>query len=470
MLIDWSSHCKVLAAVLFGITICCCSASIGGESSAEALKQSQRELDQVTHTAQAMARLNAVITAEPKNALAYALRAWAHEQSGKYDAGLADANRAIALDSGLSQGYRARARIMSARLTFANDGRTEGGARLKMETGMLADFEKAISLKPTDPQAYVDYAFYLECRERYAEALERLHKALDVCPTNVLAHERLAMLFFKLDRPSEAAEEYAQASKLNSANREWYEGQIEHCRTAGAQKSELAQADQALLQAKNASNYMRRAKAYYQLNQHNSDGIKKAKGIADCTEAIKLDPNLSEAYAIRAYLHRIMPDQNDKAAEADYLRAVVLDGDNIDLLTSTGWFYFGSNHMPEAIAFYTRAFHLKPSANILTMRARAYLFSSQYQQCIDDATEAIKMDDRSSAYLERASAYLALKKYDLAKPDLRKCKELGIRDSCGELPDPETLGKDDRSMLRRQNWFSTTVRTVLTTLRVSVDS
>ena len=161
------------------------------------------------------------------------------------------------------------------------------------------------------------------------------------------------------------------------------------------------------------------------------------KAIADCTEAIRLDPKYALAYqtvaclrearatttkrlptaprpfaSIRnaplAYLNRGVPTRTkgdyDKAI-ADFTEAIRLDPKYAQAYYHRGVVYGKKGDYDKAIADFTEAIRLDPkSAEAYRNRGVAYGKKGDYDKAIADCTEAIRLDPKCAmAYCGGAS-------------------------------------------------------------------
>ena len=156
----------------------------------------------------------------------------------------------------------------------------------------------------------------------------------------------------------------------------------------------------------NAPAYGTRGRAYLFKDDYD-------QAIADCTEAIRLDPAFSEAYDVRAAAYKYIA-ANDQAI-ADYTALILLNPDAY-WHRCRGDFYREMADYDKAIADYTEAIRLAhyielklkgtyegklrgTNEHLLAYRnrGRAYLFKDDYDQAIADFTEAIQIDPEFSA-------------------------------------------------------------------------
>ena len=121
-------------------------------------------------------------------------------------------------------------------------------------------------------------------------------------------------------------------------------------------------------------------------DQNNRDGA-----LQELNEAIKLDPNLAEAYAYRARIYN---------GKSDYDRALSDANRAIQLNSRLGLGYFArayayreKNDIDRAIADYTEAIRLDPKFAIAyNNRGAAYKDKGDYDRAIADYNEAIRLD------------------------------------------------------------------------------
>jgi len=153
-------------------------------------------------------------------------------------------------------------------------------------------------------------------------------------------------------------------------------------------------------------------------DQENYDGA-----IREFTEAIRLDPNMAEAYAYRARAY--VGDNNDQAL-SDANRAIQLNSRLGMGYVARGNVYSNKKDYTRAIADYTEAIRLDPKfATAYYNRGLAYANKNDYDRAIADYTEAIKLDPKdASAYNNRGNAYYAKKDYDRVIADYTEAIKL----------------------------------------------
>jgi tetratricopeptide (TPR) repeat protein len=140
--------------------------------------------------------------------------------------------------------------------------------------------------------------------------------------------------------------------------------------------------------------------------------------IQELNEAIRLDPNMAEAYAYRA---RSYDGSDYDRALSDANRAIQLNPRLAIAYNTRGNVFLNKNKdYDRAITEYTEAIRLDPQfATAYYNRGIAYYAGKKdYDRAIADYTQAIRLDPNyASAYYNRGLAYHDKYDYDRAKAD-----------------------------------------------------
>jgi tetratricopeptide (TPR) repeat protein len=148
----------------------------------------------------------------------------------------------------------------------------------------------------------------------------------------------------------------------------------------------------------------RRAVAYNNRGFAHTKNGDYDKAIADCSQAIRLDPDFAIAYRNRGFAH-LQKGDTDKAI-ADYTAAIRLDPDYAVNYNNRGFAHTKNGDYDKAIADLTEAIRLDPDfADAYFWRSWAHRESGQFERAIEDANEAIRLDPDAFAYGARADAY-----------------------------------------------------------------
>jgi tetratricopeptide (TPR) repeat protein len=172
------------------------------------------------------------------------------------------------------------------------------------------------------------------------------------------------------------------------------------------------------------------------------------KARADFSGALKLNPNLAAAYALRgralyasvskvfsvrenfsgvsifATSEKATPEQVRvfDLAIADFTQAIRLAPKNARHYQERGNAYIGKNDYDRAIADYNQAIGITPNEySIYDCRGFAYQFKGDLDKAIADFSQAIKMEPYAAGiYLSRGEAYYAKNDFDKAYVDVNR--------------------------------------------------
>jgi carboxyl-terminal processing protease len=146
---------------------------------------------------------------------------------------------------------------------------------------------------------------------------------------------------------------------------------------------------------------------------------------ADCTEALRLDPNLADAYTDRGLAHWALGEFAQAIADCD--RALALDPANGLTHSLRGQCDLQIKDYPRAISDFDAAIRLVPeTSNFYEQRAGAFLALHRDEEALDDLDQAIQFQPgNASAYYWRGLTLYRRGNYEAAKDDLAKAIELG---------------------------------------------
>ena len=158
------------------------------------------------------------------------------------------------------------------------------------------------------------------------------------------------------------------------------------------------------------------------------------EAIAKFTEAIELDPYYADAYEKRGNCYYIyLPNYYISVAISDYTQAIALEQDHEKLerlYFARGEAYESLKNYEQAIEDATQAIKLIPKSRNYYRRGHAYFNSGNYSKAISDFTKAIQINsDAFLYYLVRGLAYNELGEVEHAILDIKKALELKREDS-----------------------------------------
>jgi len=152
-----------------------------------------------------------------------------------------------------------------------------------------------------------------------------------------------------------------------------------------------------------------------ELNDTQSD-----KAIADCSQAIRLDPNGAAAFSGRAGAYRAK-GQYDRAIE-DMNQAIRLSPNDADMFNNRGLAHHENGQYDRAIEDLNQAIRLNPNlAAAFYNRGNTHQHEDQHERAIEDFSQAIRLNPNyADALLNRGAAYYAADQYDRAIEDFNQ--------------------------------------------------
>jgi protein O-mannosyl-transferase len=177
-------------------------------------------------------------------------------------------------------------------------------------------------------------------------------------------------------------------------------------REAGQNDKALADFNESIKLAPNASAYNSRGKVYFETKKYQ-------EAMSDYSAAVKLEPLLAEAYANRAAVYGTLNNVNE--AIRDINKALELEPNNINALVNRGAAFLATKQYDLSIKDLTRVIELEPNhQNGHLNRSLAYKESGQTEKALADAQKYVSINPKNlGMWLECA----------LAKRKLNRCAE-----------------------------------------------
>jgi tetratricopeptide (TPR) repeat protein len=410
----------------------------------------------------------AVIRLNPNDADAYAKRGDVYARIGNYEQAIADYIEAIRLDPE----YATMCGDSSARIAYCtavirlspNDAdayakRGKAYVDLGAYEQAIADYTEVIRLDPEHAEEYKDaggwkaIAYYTESIRlnpndstayvglgdtyhewgNYEQAIADYTEAIRVDPNYVYAYQRRGDAYAGLHNYEQAIADYIEGIHLDPEHAEEY-------KDAGGWKAVAYYTEAVRLNPNDTKAYAGHGDAYAGLGNYE-------QAIADYTEAIHVDPNYAYAYQRRGDAYRAIGEY--ELAIADCTEAIRLDPDSVYPYYTRGDAYVGLGNREQAIADYTEGIRLDPeyaeeykasSGRIILVyyvayyteairlnpndaeayfgRGIAYSWMGDCEQAIADFTEAIRLSpDDAVFYQFRGTEYYSLGDYEQAIAD-----------------------------------------------------
>jgi tetratricopeptide (TPR) repeat protein len=148
-----------------------------------------------------------------------------------------------------------------------------------------------------------------------------------------------------------------------------------------------------------------------------------AGALADYSQTIQLNPQHDEAYIARAMIYQINKE-NFEAAIADYTAALQVMPSSSTFL-SRGWCYWRIDQNEAAIADFTQAIALEPSVDGYARRARSRREVGNLAGALEDCETALSLNAKSGfTYFQRGEVYDEMGDTDSALKDMSQAIEL----------------------------------------------
>src|ERR1043165_6954939 len=169
-----------------------------------------------------------------------------------------------------------------------------------------------------------------------------------------------------------------------------------------------------------------KAKVFFESGEKWRRGKKDLdKAIAAYTEAIRLDPDFTEAYFQRGMCWADKPQRQLGKAIADFDETIKRDPKHREAYIRRGMASLDQKDYKNAIADFTHAIKIEPAdpelsglTELFSMRGFAWLGKKDYDKAIADFDRVISRDSRDTVtYYRRGTAWLGKKNYDKAFTD-----------------------------------------------------
>lgn len=312
------------------------------------------------------------IQLRPDAPWSYNNRGTVHLQLREYDLAIQDYNAALQLDDQYAEAYQGR-----------------GQARLLMGKPDVADFSKAVELRPKDFGAYLRRAAFYRTQRDFQKAREDYSVAINLQPKDADAYRSRAVVSLLGKKLDESFADWQELVKLQPANPEphYYLGVIH----LGCQQFDLAAAELQTaikMKADYASAYLARA-IVLRWQGKSDDALKDVNLVVD-----KLVPNRHDYVIERADLYRAM-GRNVEAID-DYQRCLALQPKQIDAYLGLA-FVYDKQGKPDLVKdCYERMVKADPSAAMPYLhRAAFHREQRRFEEAAADCDSAARNDPQS---------------------------------------------------------------------------
>lgn len=309
-----------------------------------------------------------------KAAETYIHRGNAHRHLGNHALALADLSQGIERSGGSAQSYSCRGLLWLDMENFGN---------------AIADFDRAIKVHPTFAQGYLWRGFAWLRSNQPVLALPDLNRAIEAIPNCAEAYNHRGVTHFYLNSFEAALADFDQAIRLDHTLAEAYN---------------------------NRGN----------LRQLMGD---RAAAIVDFDTAISLDASIAELYFNRAAILPASTTEEIADIAADYDQTTGLPVTDAALYRHRARVRVEQGHLDAAIADYTAAITITPTAYAHYHRGTAHLALGDAAQALADFDGAIALSpDYGQPYGDRALLRFKENEFEGALEDMESAIALNASD------------------------------------------
>ena len=250
----------------------------------------------------------------------------------------------------------------------------------------IAEFSRAIALKPDFAYAYYNRGFTHEVKGEYDRAIVDYTKAIELKPNFVEAYNNRGAAYGNRGNYDRAIRDFNKATELKPND---------------------------------VNAYNNRGAAYRKKGNYD-------RAIEDYNTAIKLNSSDANAYYNRGIL--CYERGSYDCAIEDFGKAIELNLNDVNAYNYRGAAYCNIGELDHAIENFNKAIELNLNdSNAYNNRGVAYYKKGDYDCAIRDFNKAIELNSSdANAYYNRGEAWLYLGEWNKARADLTTARNMGI--------------------------------------------
>ena len=298
----------------------------------------------------------------------------------------------------------------------------------------VADYTRAISLDPSNANAFHNRGSSFDKMGRLSEAVEDFTKAIELDPRNASSYNSRGLARDKLGARNEALADFTTAIGLDSKSAVFWHNRGYCLRNMYAPCVPVA------YRGCLSHTCEFRCRGLYRGDYE--------RAIENSTRAIELEPRHAAAFNNRGYAYRKLGIY-EKAVEGvlavgtpnllrfscvpdvgpDYTRSLELDPTNVRTLNNRGYSFAKSGDYDKAIADYTKVISLDPgNSHAYHNRGISFDKKGEFERAIADFTRVLELDStNANAYLNRGSTHDSIGQHAKAAADYSRALDLDRR-------------------------------------------
>jgi tetratricopeptide (TPR) repeat protein len=283
------------------------------------------------------------------------------------------------------------------------------------------DIDEVLKLKPDDKRMLSDRAIASLGMRQPDQALIDADRAVSADPNNALVYLNRGMIKRLSGKFQDAIGDYDRSISINSKEANAYGERGQAYMSVTQLDKALVDFDQAL-SLNPASDVARAARGLALLMKGNS-----AEGLVDIKNALDRNPN-NQMAELGQGLAMLVSGQYDRAIVA--LNQIVGKSAAYDGLARTlrARAYLAKNDTADAMTDLNSVLATRPNdADALGLRGLAYSKTREYDKALDDLSKAIVQRETVERYFARATIYEAQNNFEKATNDYRSATQLAPR-------------------------------------------
>jgi tetratricopeptide (TPR) repeat protein/tRNA A-37 threonylcarbamoyl transferase component Bud32 len=293
-----------------------------------------------------------------------------------------------------------------------------------------AAIERAMELDDEDPWNHVQHSWILGASGDQEAALAAITKAVELNPADAALHQYRTGPLSRLGRLEEAAAEARKAIELNPQNPRAY-GPLFNATMSLGRKDEAREViDQLRREADTWVNDKAISHAYLNVAQWLRNLKEPEDALAAIDHAITVDPD-PWMYVVRRWIHRDLGEFDAAEADCDAIAELEVPDEPRPVYNRGHVLSWGCERPEAGLPDLTRAIELAPRWHeAYRQRGSALHNLRRYEEALEDLTRAVELAPHQAVYWNtRAVTYWYLGRFDEATADLERALELQPRDA-----------------------------------------
>lgn len=277
-------------------------------------------------------------------------------------------------------------------------------------------FKKACDLSPKDARNMYALATILFEAKQYTQAIKNFIRATEMQPLNAEYQYKLALAYNTLQKPQQAFDSFTKTIEIAPNFAVAYRERailFFKFRLLDKAISDLKRAIS--LGLTNAATYCDLGSMYFEKKHY-------TKALENCMKAIEIDASYDRSYYTTGLIYQTMKKYS-KAIEY-YDKSIELNPKSISSYINRGNVYRNSENYSKAISDYNKVLSIQSYYLAHANLAEVLNIIGLFEQAIEQATIAIRLQNNYKEYYQRGLAYHKLRMYDKAMSDYNKAIDL----------------------------------------------